>query len=242
MTIARSPYEVAIGGGLEGLHPRLAAYFSAIPDGSIGRGHGVFDVVGTPRRWLWPVLWLLGRQGVVFAVWRHDVPFTVENRRAVDASGVVAVDAVRTFHFGSGSDRARPGDGGARGVRHMIDAITAEHDGLVDHLGTRRQWSAELTAEVVGGELHLTSTRMWLAIAGRRVPLPRPLSPVVRLTERFDDDADRQRVRITLDLPAVGRIYEYSGSFRYTIEPLDPASASSHTRPPTPPPTTGADT
>ncbi|WP_394768763.1 DUF4166 domain-containing protein [Lacisediminihabitans sp.] len=88
-----SPYRAVVGGALDGLHPRLRAYFGAIPVGSLGRGEGVFDVVGTPRRWLWPALWVLGRQGVLFAVWQRDVPFTVINRPIVDAAGRTAVAA-----------------------------------------------------------------------------------------------------------------------------------------------------
>ncbi|MBE7163154.1 MAG: DUF4166 domain-containing protein, partial [Williamsia herbipolensis] len=62
------------------LHPRLRAYFAAIPPGHVGRGDGVFAVVGTPRRWLWPFLALFARDDVMFPVWERDVPFTVENR------------------------------------------------------------------------------------------------------------------------------------------------------------------
>ena len=65
----RSPWEAALGDRLDELDPALRAYFSAIPDGSVGRGSGVFDQVGTPRRWLWPVLAILGRTGIVFPVW-----------------------------------------------------------------------------------------------------------------------------------------------------------------------------
>ena len=94
----RSPWEAALGDALAQLHPRLRAYFSPIPIGKVGRGRGTFEVVGTPRRWLWPVLWLLGRDGVVFPVWEHDVAFTVENRWD---GGILR--ATRTFEFRNGS-------------------------------------------------------------------------------------------------------------------------------------------
>ena len=42
---------------------------------------GTFDRVGTPRRWLWPVLRVLQRRRILFPVWEHDVPFTIENAR-----------------------------------------------------------------------------------------------------------------------------------------------------------------
>ena len=37
--------------------------------------------------------------------------------------------------------------------------------------------------------------------------------------ERFDDDADLQRVSLRLSAPLIGTLYRYEGSFRYRIEP-----------------------
>ena len=132
-----SPYEAVLD--LDGLDPHLRAYFGEIPAGSIGVGRGVFDVVGTPKRWLWPVLWVLGRQGVVFPAWTTDVPFTVVNR---PDNG--SLHGSRTFHF-------------ATGDRTMVDVISPA---LVDSLGTRGQYSAALSGAVVDGGLRLWSTRM----------------------------------------------------------------------------------
>lgn len=109
-----SPYQAARDGDLTGLHPKLREYFAAIPAGQHGLGRGVFAVVGTPRRWLWPVLAVLARDGVVFPVWEHGVPFVVVNR-----PGPARVDAVRRCEFRGES-------------RDMIDAIGADSDGLVD--------------------------------------------------------------------------------------------------------------
>ena len=39
------------------------------------------------------------------------------------------------------------------------------------------------------------------------------------LTERFDDEADRQRVSLVLSAPVVGTLYRYEGAFRYEIGP-----------------------
>lgn len=41
------------------------------------------------------------------------------------------------------------------------------------------------------------------------------------LTERFDDEADVQRVSLTLTAPLVGTIYRYEGSFTHAILPDD---------------------
>jgi hypothetical protein len=217
--VSRSPYELSTPPDvLARLHPRLRTYFGEIPPGHVGRGEGVFDVVGTPRRWLWPVLAVFARDSVMFPVWERDVPFTVENRpaRVRRGSGVslearVAVRAHRTFRFRSGS-------------RTMVDAITAEPDGLVDHLGRHGRVSARLRTQVDAdgpdaGALRLVSTRVTFRALGRDLRLPAALSPRVTLMERFDDEADLQRVSLVLTAPVLGTLYRYEGAFRYEIAP-----------------------
>jgi hypothetical protein len=227
--VSRSPYELSTPPEvLAGLHPRLRAYFGPVPPGHVGRGEGVFSVVGTPRRWVWPVLALFARDAVMFPVWAHDVPFAVENRpvrvgrglrsgrearSAPGSAGHVAVRARRTFHFASGG-------------RTMVDAITAEPEGLVDHLGRRGRLSALLavtvpTTGVDAGALRLVSTRVTVRALGRGWSLPSVVSPRVTLTERFDDEADVQRVSLVLSAPVVGTLYRYEGAFRYAVVPDD---------------------
>ena len=189
-----SPWQRALGGEFASLHPRLHAYFSAIPAGSVGRGVGSFDVVGTPRRWLWPVLRMLQRRHILFPVWERDVPFTVENR-----SDAGAVRAIRTFRL-VGGDRV------------MVDAVSIESTHLVDHLGLGGMLGARLVVSVIDGELRLASTS---AHWGR---MPIPFAPRVRLVERFDDAAGKQHVAFALESRVFGRIYEYSGHFDYRIE------------------------
>lgn len=192
---AESPWRRALGDEFERLHPRLHAYFAAIPPGRVGRGAGTFDRVGTPRRWFWPALRVLQRRRILFPVWERDVPFTIENRP--DAG---ALRAVRTFHLRGG-------------VRVMADVVTFDGSALLDRLGDGGRLSAELRASVVDGELRLVSTSTrW----GR---MRIPFAPRVRLTERFDDAAGRQHVALTLESPVLGRLYEYSGFFDYRIEP-----------------------
>ncbi|PYY65676.1 MULTISPECIES: DUF4166 domain-containing protein [unclassified Curtobacterium] len=217
--MSRSPYELSTPPEvLARLHPRLRTYFGAVPPGHVGSGEGVFSVVGTPRRWLWPLLAVFARDAVLFPVWERDVPFTVENlpARVRRGSGTglearPAVRAHRTFHFRSGS-------------RTMVDAITAEHDGLVDHLGRRGRVSARLRAQVDAdgpdaGALRLVSTRVTFRALGRDLRLPAALSPRVTLTERFDDEADLQRVSLVLTAPVLGTLYRYEGAFRYAVVP-----------------------
>jgi hypothetical protein len=217
--VTRSPYELSTPPEvLARLHPRLQTYFGPIPPGHVGRGEGVFAVVGATRRWLWPVLAWFARDAVMFPVWEREVPFTVENRPARVRRGSadileerVAVRAHRTFRFRSGD-------------RTMVDAITAEPAGLVDHLGRRGRVSARLRAEVDAdgpdaGALRLVSTCVTFRALGREVRLPSALSPRVTLVERFDDDADQQRVSLVLSAPVVGTLYRYEGAFRYEIAP-----------------------
>jgi hypothetical protein len=218
--VTDSPWQRTVASEVLGrLHPRLRTYFGPIPNGHVGRGEGVFTVVGTPRRWLWPVLSVLARDGVLFPVWEHDVPFTVANRPVRVGRGdprngreaQIAVRAHRTFRFRSGD-------------RTMVDAIAAGPDGLVDHLGRHGRLSAALRAEVDAhgpdaGALRLVSTRVSFRALGREWSLPAAVSPRVTLTERFDDEADRQRVSLVLAAPILGTLYRYEGAFRYAIAP-----------------------
>ena len=167
-------------------------------------GAGVFDVVGTPRRWLWPVLWVLAVDSIRFPAGHRDVPFTVENTPNVDAWGNASVRAVRTFHFMSGD-------------RQMIDAITVEGDFLVDHLGQSRAFIAALSATVANGELRMTSTTFAVRIGRVHIRIPRTIAPIVTLVERFDDGTGLQYVSVMVDAPMIGRLYENSRSFSYVL-------------------------
>ncbi|KJL24833.1 hypothetical protein RN51_00983 [Microbacterium oxydans] len=199
--VPQSPYARALGERIDELHPRLRLYFEAIPDGATGIGEGVFERVGTPRRWLWPILQLLERRGVVAAGWHHDVPFRVENRTI--ASRALSE---RTFHF-------------ARGTWVMRDAVAlTPHGRVVDELGEPGLLAACFDVDVRQGALHLTSRAVGLRLGHLRVRIPRPVAPVIRLTERFDETLDRQRMALTVDAPLFGRLYEYRGDFAYRIQ------------------------
>lgn len=195
---ARSPWERALGDQLDELGPALRRYFGAIPPGSVGRAIGEFDAVGTPRRWLWPVLAILARDSVVFPVWQKNVPFTVENRSTPRGT----IRARRSFHFASGE-------------RTMLDETGITRAGLTDRLGRRATVVAGLDATVVDGRLELRSTRATLRIAGARIPLGF-LSPRLTLVESTVGEG--QHVSLRLDAPIIGLIYEYAGSFTYAIE------------------------
>lgn len=199
-----SPYRVVLGAAFDDLHPRLRAYFDAIPDGGAGEGCGVFDTVGTPRRWLWPALALLGRAHVVFPVWERGVPFTVQNVPSADAAGAPSVRALRVFRLRSGR-------------RTMVDEIRADRGAIVDTLGRPSRIAARFDAAVVDGGLRLTSTSVVVLLGRMRIRVPAPVAPRVTLTERYDDDRDVQLVSISLHQPLIGKVYEYAGSFRYSV-------------------------
>jgi hypothetical protein len=193
--VTASPWEKALGDDIERLHPRLRDYFGAIPDGSMGYGEGVFDVVGTPRAWLWPILMILSFDSVVFPVWEHGVPFRVRN-----SPGPGRVDSLRRFEFDGRS-------------RTMVDSTSATAHGIVDRLGRRGIIAARFDARVRDRMLVLESS----ATLVLGIPLPRAIAPRVVLTERWDDSTDRQRVSLVVEAPLIGRLYEYSGSFTYRI-------------------------
>jgi hypothetical protein len=199
-----SPYEAIFGDVVAALHPTLQTYFGEIPDGSTGVGVGTFDVVGTPRLWLWPALGVLGTQGIMFPAWRHRVRFSVLNHPVIDARGNTAILAHHLFHF-----RIR--------TRRMEDAITAERGRLVDHLGFSRRIAVRLSATAVRGELHLRSLAVSIRVGRLHLRIPRRIAPTVSLIERFDEHTQRQHVSLTVDLPRLGRVYEYAGTFTYEI-------------------------
>jgi Domain of unknown function (DUF4166) len=194
-----SPWERVLGSELAGLDPSLRRYFGAVPLGSVGRASGTFDTVGTPRRWLWPVLAILALDGVMFPVWERSVTFSVENRPTAHGSIV----ARRTFHFELGD-------------RVMIDEIGVTRNGLTDRLGRHGLVSARLAAAVVDGRLELHSTLATVRLGPIRLSLG-PLSPRVTLVERTVGGL--QHVSLRLDAPGLGRLYEYEGSFTYEIRP-----------------------
>lgn len=198
-----SPYRVVLGAAFEELHPRLRAYFDAIAPGAVGRGRGVFDTVGTPRRWLWPLLAAFAPAHVAFPVWQRGVPFTVENRPAATREGP-AVRAVRRFAL-----RGRE--------RVMRDEIGVADGALVDRLGDPVLLEARFAVRVLDGGLRLRSIAVTLVAGRLRLRLPRVLAPVVALTERWDDQEECQRVSITVVMPVIGRVYQYAGRFRYGV-------------------------
>lgn len=144
---SQSPYARALGDRMRGLHPSLQQYFSSLPEGHIGVGEGVFSRVGTPRRWLWPLLRPLQDRGVVYAGWQLSVPFRVTNR-LVDGRAV----SEREFLL--------PGQSWT-----MRDAVALSPNGrLVDELGEPGVVAASFEAEVRDGALTMISRAVGIRV------------------------------------------------------------------------------
>lgn len=201
MPSSTSPYARALGPRLHQLHPTLQAYFSGIAPGRVGIGEGVFDRVGTRRRWLNPFLRPLQRRGVLVAGWHTGVPFRVENR--IEAGRAVAE---RTLQLPAGP-----------WVMHDSVALTPQGR-LVDAIGRPVLATASFDVQASGGAVRLRSRAVGLRVGRLRLRIPAALSPVVRLREAHDIATGAQRVEVTIDAPIIGRVYEYGGTFTYRTE------------------------
>src|ERR1700754_2998779 len=93
--MAESVYQRVLGDRFTQLDPRLRDYFSLLPPGSIGVGTGRYEVAGSRRRWLRPVLSVLAWRGVLFPEYGRDIPFHIVNTPGDDGS----LSARRTFEF-----------------------------------------------------------------------------------------------------------------------------------------------
>lgn len=199
--VPQSPYLRALGEQRPALHPALSTYFSPVPRGRVGIGEGVFERVGTPRRWLWPILRLLQDGGAVLAGWHEQVPFTIRNRTIAGRAV-----SVRTLHLPDGD-------------WVMKDTVMAGPGGrVIDQIGEPTTLAVSFDVAVDEHALTLRSRAMGVRVAGVRVRLPRLLAPVVRLRESAEKQAGLQRVELTVDAPLIGRIYEYAGTFTFRVE------------------------
>ena len=196
-----SVYQRVLGARFSELAPELRAYFARPPEGAVGRGTGVFEVAGSPRRWLRPVFAVLAWRRVLFPEYARDVPFTVTN---IPGPGD-GLSARREFHF-PGRDRVM------QDTMHVVDGR------LHDFLGRRGGLEVRLVLDIVDGSLRMDSDRAWLHLLGLRLPLPALLSARVALTEAWTGDT--QRVDVRMRHPLLGEIFSYEGTFAYRYEAL----------------------
>lgn len=197
-----SVYRAALGAAFDGLSPVMRRYFGPIPSGSAGVGEGRYDVVG-PRypRLSRPFLRIAARLGILFPESGTNVPFVVENRLLPDGR----LAGSRYFGFPTVT-------------RVMRDVMRADRDVIIERLGVNGVFELELQPRVAAGGMRLTSTRLAIHAAGRRLPLPR----IARVTVEERDDPDvpgGQRVDVRVRMPVVGEVFRYSGAFVYRIVP-----------------------
>jgi hypothetical protein len=88
-------------------------------------------------------------------------------------------------------------------------------------LGRRRSFRARFQPSVRDAGLQLHSTDVELRVGRHHLRIPAGVAPRIRLTERpvgaGATSPPRQHIAITVDVPVLGRIYEYSGTFTYEI-------------------------
>jgi hypothetical protein len=200
--VIESVYQRVLGDEFASLAPELRAYFAAPPEGSVGRGHGVFETAGSRYRWLSPVFAVLARHRILFPELGRDVPFTVTN---IPGPGD-GLSSRREFHF-PGGDRVM------QDTMHVIDGR------LHDFLGRRGGLEVRLGVTVgPNGGLRMLSDGVWLHLAGLRLPLPALLAARVVLDESWVDG--RQRVDVRMRHPLLGEVFRYAGTFDYHYETL----------------------
>lgn len=188
-------YQRVLGSELDGLLPELQTYFAG--HGGIGIGRGVFEIAGSPRRILRPVLAYLAWRRILFPEFGRDVPFEITNTPTPDGG----LAAVRTFQF-------------PRRDRPLEDTMRVVDGELHDFLGRRRGFEVRMSLTVTHGLLQMRSTRQWLHLGRARIPLPR--FATVSVDESWMDG--RQHVDVRLRSPLLGEWFRYAGSFSYRYE------------------------
>lgn len=192
-----SVYQRALGPEFERLAPELRTYFAGDAAGHAGVGSGVFEVAGSPRRFLRPVLAYLAWRRILFPEFGHDVPFEIVNAPTPDGG----LDALRTFHL---PGRDRP----------LEDTMRVVDGRLHDFLGKRRGFEVRMILTVTDGLLEMRSDRQWLHLGRLRIRLPQ--FATVTVSESWLDG--RQHVDVRLRSPLLGEWFRYAGSFNYRYE------------------------
>ena len=187
-----SVYQRVLGAELARLKPELQLYFSG-HDG-VGVGRGTFEVAGSPRRFLRPVLAYLAWRGVLFSEYARNVPFDITNTPTPDGG----LNAVRTFHL---PGRDRP----------LVDTMRVVGGELHDYLGKRGGFEVRMTLTVTDGLLQMRSNRQWLHLGRARIPLISLAS--VTVDESWANGL--QHVDVRLRSPLLGEWFRYAGSFTY---------------------------
>ena len=205
-----SPYQAVLGDGLRRPAPAAAGVLRRDPGRrTTASGRGVFDTVGTPRRWLWPALALLGGRrglpGLASATCRSR-----SMNRPGRGRGGRAVGARRP--------RLPPR---GRGDGRWCDEISADARGHRRPLGrpsprVEPRFDAAVVDGATAAHVDVASS---CGSARMRIPVPALVAPRVdahRALRRRPGRAARVASRCTS--PLIGTVYEYAGSFRYSVQ------------------------
>jgi hypothetical protein len=193
--VTGSVYQRVLGADFNRLVPELRGYFSGSDAALTGEGSGAFEVAGSQRRWMRPVLAYLGWRHILFPEYARDVPFVVRNRPGADGS----LSAERVLSFGART-------------RILEDTMRVVNGELHDFLGRRRGLEVRLIVSVdESGFLAMRSDRLWLHLLGARIRLPR--FATVTIDESRADG--RQHVDVRLMSPLLGTWLRYAGAFDY---------------------------
>jgi hypothetical protein len=193
-----SVYRRVLGSQFENLKPELRSYFGGDATGAPGIGTGVFEIAGSSRRWLKPLLSYLGWRRILFPELETAVPFEVVNTPRADGS----LDAVRTLRFSNGRERA------------LVDTMRVVDGRLHDFLGTRGGLEARFALTVENGLLRMSSDRLWLHLGFARIRIPQLAT--VTVAESWLEG--QQHVDVRLRGPLVGEWFRYAGSFNYRYQ------------------------
>ncbi len=194
-----SVYEQVLGDRFPLLDSRLRRYFGA-PPGAVGRGAGVYEIAGSPHRWLRPLLAWLAWRRVLFPEFGNDIPFTIVNTTHADGT----LSARREFRF-------------PRVTRVMEDTMSVVDGALRDRLGRRRGLEVEFALDVVDGGLRMRSRRQWLHVGGVRFRMPGLVRVTLAESAGGRRGAETQRVDVRMTAPVLGEVFRYAGSFTYSV-------------------------
>lgn len=205
MTGRDSVFLRALGAEADRLDPEVREYVVGPPQGfGAGRGRGVFELAGSPYRWLaWPAALICGPR-VILTRYERDVPFEIVNR----PDGPGSLRAEREFGF----------RGGAQLFSDVL-RVGVQPGTLVNVLGTRERVELLLECSATEqGSLRLRARAARLRIGRRRFRLPRLLSVQVEAIDGWDAASGHRTVEVVVRNPLLGVVLRYRGWFDYEYE------------------------
>ncbi|WP_460801777.1 DUF4166 domain-containing protein [Microbacterium sp. GXF6406] len=217
MTHERSVFLRALGAQTDRLAPEVRAYVEGPPRGEIGVGEGVFEVAGSPWRWMLRLAQPFMGPGLLVPRYERDVPFTIIERPAEGLSDLPVLAASRALRFRGGLERFDD-----------VLRLGREPGTLVNIVGDGGRLEILLDVTVMeDGALRLTTRSTRARIGGHRLRLPRLLGIDGVVVNGYDRARSRGTITARMRNPLLGTVMEYRGWFRYEhrIAPEQPQGA-----------------